>query len=397
MDIPLEFAMGTLRLSTGKYTTIEEIDRAVMELTRAVKSLKSAESQGRTFSTIEDIKLTHFTHGLGCACKLRPQDLEKVLSDMPTPVHPDILVGKETSDDAAVYKISPDLALVQTVDFFTPIVDDPYQFGAITVANSLSDIYAMGGEPLFALNIVAFPSKRLPLEVLRQILKGAEDKAAEAGLPILGGHSIEDNEPKYGLAVTGSIHPDRIWKNSSAKPGDYLVLTKPIGTGVLSTALKRGLLPEGVSGILFDLMSRLNKNASGILKKYDINAVTDVTGFGLLGHLCEITKASNVNAELWVGKVPVLDHVKEFLASNIIPGGTINNLDFVSEFIKAEPGISRIEKLMLADAQTSGGLLFSIPEEQIELTHKAFREKDEPFFVIGKITENGEGIIYLKN
>jgi len=397
MGLPVEIAMGTLRLSTGKFTTNEEIDQAVTELTSAVKSLMSETSHGTPDSSIEEIKLTHFTHGLGCACKLRPQDLERVLGDIPLPDHPDILVGKETSDDAAVYRISPDLALVQTVDFFTPVVDDPYQFGAITVANSLSDIYAMGAEPLFALNIVAFPSKRLPLEVLQQILKGAEDKAVEAGITILGGHSIEDNEPKYGLAVTGSIHPDKIWKNSDARPGDSIVITKPIGTGVLSTAMKRGLLSEEMTETLFDLMSRLNKNAAGILKSYDVHAVTDITGFGLLGHLYEVTKASKVNAELWTDKVPVLEHVKEFLASNIIPGGTINNLDFVSGSVEADSGISKFEKLMLADAQTSGGLLFSIAEDQIENLRIDFNKEEEAFFVIGKITEEGTGKIYLNS
>ncbi len=395
MGIPVETAMGTIRLSTGKQTTNEEIDDAIEELTSTIRSLKSSENLNFPSTAIKEIKLTHFTHGLGCACKLRPQDLEKVLKGMPVPDHPDVLVGQETSDDAAIFRISSDLAIVQTVDFFTPIVDDPYQFGAITVANALSDIYAMGGDPLFALNIVAFPSKRLPLEVLSQILKGAESKAAEAGLLILGGHTIEDNEPKYGMAVTGKIDPDKIWKNSTAKQGDYLVLTKPIGTGVLSTALKRGLLSSDRMLEMFELMSRLNRKSADIMKKFKVNAVTDVTGFGLLGHLHEITKASGVDAEIWVNSVPVLEGVKEMLASNVIPGGTVNNLDFVSDFIRPGHEVSQLEQLMLADAQTSGGLLFTVPPGEIEMLQQKFNEDGEPFFIIGKIQEKGDGLIYL--
>ena len=397
MGIPVEIAMGTIRLSTGKYTTSDEIDRAIDELASVIGSLRSTEEEPPSIDTVKEVKLTHFTHGLGCACKLRPQDLEKVLQGMPLPVHPDVLVGSESSDDAAIYRISPDIALVQTVDFFTPVVDDPYQFGAITVANALSDIYAMGGEPLFALNIVAFPSKRLPLETLRQILKGAEDKAAEAGLLILGGHTIEDNEPKYGLAVTGKIHPDKIWKNNTAQEGDLLVLTKSIGTGVLSTALKRGLLSDEQAQGLFEQMSRLNRKPADIMKNFPIHAVTDVTGFGLLGHLGEITKGSALDAELWVEDVPVLDEVKEMLASNIIPGGTINNLDFMQDFIKPSDGVSRIDQLMLADAQTSGGLLFAVAKEEIDLIQTEFEKEGENFFIIGKILGAGKGIINIKN
>lgn len=397
MGIPVEIAMGTIRLSTGKYTTSDEIDRAINELVNVIGSLRSSEQQPILVDTVKEVKLTHFTHGLGCACKLRPQDLEKVLQGMSHPVHQDVLVGSESSDDAAIYRISDDLALVQTVDFFTPVVDDPYQFGAITVANALSDIYAMGGEPLFALNIVAFPSKRLPLEILSQILKGAEAKAAEAGLLILGGHTIEDNEPKYGLAVTGKIHPDKIWKNNTAQEGDLLVLTKPIGTGVLSTALKRGLLSDEKTQELVEHMSRLNRKPADIMKNFAVHAVTDVTGFGLLGHLGEITKGSALDAELWVENVPVLGEVKEMLASNIIPGGTLNNLDFMMDFIKPADGVSRIDQLMLADAQTSGGLLFTAAKEEIELIQTEFEKEGENFFVIGRILGAGKGTINIKN
>ena len=396
MGIPVETAMGTLRLSTGKYTTSEEITRAVEELSAVIRNLQPGEPGIANRELFEDIKLTHYTHGLGCACKLRPQDLEKVMKGMPLSSHQNILVGPETSDDAAVYRISDELALVQSVDFFTPVVDDPYHFGAITVANALSDIYAMGAEPVFGLNIVAFPSKRLPLEILNRILEGAGDKAAEAGLLILGGHTIEDNEPKYGLAVTGTVHPDKIWRNSRARPGDYIVLTKAIGTGVYSTALKRGLLSPGKTEFLVQMMSRLNRNAATILKNFEVNAVTDVTGFGLLGHLLEITRGSGVDAELWVNEVPVFEGLKEMLASNIVPGGTINNLEFVSKNIRKDENISRTEQLMLADAQTSGGLLFTMPDSVIEKAGGKFRQEKEQFYVIGRIGEKGKGIIYLK-
>jgi cysteine desulfurase NifS/selenium donor protein len=397
MGIPVETAMGTIRLSTGKYTSLDEIESAVEELGNTVRSLSPSDNQPVERVNIGEIKLTHFTHGLGCACKLRPQDLETVLKDMPIPKHPNVLVGLESSDDAAIYKINDDTAIVQTVDFFTPVVDDPYHFGAITAANSLSDIYAMGGEPLFALNIVAFPSKRLPLETLSQILKGAQDKATEAGLLILGGHTIEDNEPKYGLAVTGKVHPDKIWKNNTAQAGDIVVLTKAIGTGFLSTALKRGLLSEDQTNILVEHMSRLNKGPADILKGFEVNAVTDVTGFGLLGHFHEITGGSGVDAEIWVNEVPVMDGVKNILASNIIPGGTINNLDFIRKHLILSPDISKNDQLILADAQTSGGLLFTIPEKEVEALREAFGKANENFFVVGKMRDKGRGSIYLLN
>jgi len=397
MGIPGDIAMGTIRLSTGKYTTFEEIDAAVEELSNAVLPMYAGGKTAGSIPGMNEIKLTHFTHGLGCACKLRPQDLETVLQGMPVPVHPDVLVGRGTSDDAAVYRISKDIALVQTVDFFTPVVDDPYQFGAITAANSLSDIYAMGAEPLFALNIVAFPSKRLPLEVLKQILKGAEDKAGEAGIMILGGHTIEDNEPKYGLAVTGKIHPDEIWTNNKAGKGDLIILTKSIGTGVLSTALKRGLLSDEEAVALYNQMSRLNRKSSEIMKNYPVSSVTDVTGFGLLGHLGEITRGSKVDALISVRDVPLMDRAKEFMAANIVPGGTKNNLDFVSSLLIPDDGITYTDRLMLADAQTSGGLLFTLPENEVGQMKQDFIKEGECFYVIGKILEEGKGLIYLSD
>ncbi|MCK4224688.1 MAG: selenide, water dikinase SelD, partial [candidate division Zixibacteria bacterium] len=232
MNIPASVAFETIRFSTGHANTEEEIDFAIDKITQAVARLSPGVETATTQEVnLKDIKLTHFTHGLGCACKLRPQALEKVLSSLPPVVDPNVIVGTTTSDDAAVYRLQDGMAVVQTVDFFTPVVDDPYDFGAIAAANSLSDIYAMGGRPIFALSIVGFPEKRLPLEVLQQILKGAHDKAKEAGISILGGHTVEDNEPKFGLVVTGIIDPDHVLTNDKAKPGDAIILTKPIGLG----------------------------------------------------------------------------------------------------------------------------------------------------------------------
>ena len=290
MRVPVEYAMGTIRFSVGRNTTKEEIGRALTEIRSVIQRLKPDENSLPLVADPGQIRLTQFTHGLGCACKLRPQLLEEVLKDMPVPKDRRILIGTETADDAAVYLISPDKAIVQTVDFFTPIVDDPYQFGAISAANSLSDIYAMGAQPLFALSIVGFPSNRLPVTVLKEILKGASDKAAEAGIAIIGGHTVDDTEPKFGLAVTGEVHPDKIWTNANAQEGDALVLTKPIGTGILTTALKQGLLKAEDAQQVILQMAELNKETSEAAKEFDIHACTDITGFGLLGHLLGMMK-----------------------------------------------------------------------------------------------------------
>jgi len=247
MHIPPEIAMGTIRFSTGRMTTEEDVKMASSEIIQVIKKLNSSACGENTRNEKDKIRLTQYTQGLGCACKLRPQLLEAVLAKMPISSDSRILVGTETGDDAAVFSINENLALVQTVDFFTPILDDPYQFGAVSAANSLSDIYAMGADPLFALNIVGFPSNRLPISVLEEILRGAHDKAAEAGIAIIGGHTVDDTEPKFGLAVTGSVDPKKILTNANAQPGDKLVLTKPIGTGIITTAIKQGMASEGDS------------------------------------------------------------------------------------------------------------------------------------------------------
>jgi selenium donor protein len=355
-------ALGSLRLSTGKNTTVKEIEDASGEIIKHVRLLAGeAEVFPEQEHNSMDIKLTRFTHGMGCACKISPAILEEVLRGMPVPVHPDILVGSATSDDAAVYRLDQNTAIVQTVDFFTPVVDDPKQFGAIAAANALSDIYAMGAKPLFALNIVAFPNHRLPLGVLKDILAGAEEVAGQAGIPILGGHTIEDNEPKFGMVVCGMVHPDKIWRNSTAKAGDKLLLTKPLGTGILSTALKRGLCSREQEHKLVNTMTTLNAAAAKALNQYPVSACTDVTGFGLLGHLLEMCTGSGLGAVINAGAVPVLEGVYDFASRDLIPGGTKNNLNYVAKQTVWGKGISQPMKYILADAQTSGGLLISVP------------------------------------
>ena len=395
MGVPLNYAMGTIRFSTGKPTTAAEIDRAVSIICKTLQRLSpTSVSISSEMTEASDIKLTHFTHGLGCACKLRPQALEKVLSLLPHTDDDNILVGTNTADDAAVYRLDEERALVQTVDFFTPIVDDPYQFGTIAAANSLSDIYAMGGKALFALNIVGFPSNRLPMSVLEQILKGAQDKAQEAGISIIGGHTVDDTEPKFGLSVCGLVHPEKVKTNASAKPGDVLILTKPIGTGILTTTLKRGILDKKSEITLIETMATLNDKAAKVMMHFRVNACTDVTGFGLLGHLKEMTCSSGVDAKINLENVPFLDSVEEHAASGFIPGGTENNLEYLKEWVHWSENISETSKLILCDAQTSGGLLISVHAEDSEkLLCDLKSEGVKDATIIGTMVAKGKGII----
>jgi len=396
MQVPSDLAMSTIRFSTGLLNDAAQINRAVEMITAAVKRLKPGLDSIQVPTDLTQIKLTHFTHGLGCACKLRPQNLEEILASLPVLSHPAVLVNSAHADDAAVYKINDDLALVQTVDFFTPIVDDPYHFGAIAAANSLSDIYAMGASPLFALNIVGFPEKRLPLSVLKEILKGAADKAAEAGIPILGGHTVEDSESKFGLAVTGQIHPNQVLTNAGAKVGDVLVLTKPIGLGILTTGLKKGLLSPPVTEKIIHIMSRLNQAAATALRSVPVNACTDITGFGLLGHLKEMTTASGVDAEIQASAVPIIPEALELVQMNIIPGGTYSNFEYVTPFVKWHQSIAQLTRLLLCDAQTSGGLLIATPAAYKNKLIEALNENGvQNSQVIGKIRASGKGFIHV--
>ena len=274
--------------------------------------------------------------------------------------------------------------IIQTVDFFTPVVDDPYQFGQIAAANALSDIYAMGGEPLFALNIVGFPINDLPKKVLTEILQGGADKADEAGIPIVGGHSVDDKEPKYGLVVTGEIQKDKIWKNSGARVGDALVLTKPLGTGIIATAIKKGKASLNSIELAIRSMATLNKNSAHGLLNYNVNAVTDVTGFGLLGHLKEMCENSGVSSEINFQDLEFLDSAIELAMSGIIPGGTKRNLKSVNEVVVFNKDLSKTEELLSADAQTSGGLLISMPIKDAKSYIEQMNGKPK---VIGYITD----------
>lgn len=278
--------------------------------------------------------------------------------------NPNLLVGLDTSDDAGVYQLTDEIALVQTVDFFTPIVDDPYMFGQIAAANSLSDIYAMGGKPLTALNIVGFPIKKLDKSILTEILRGAGDKVAESGATLVGGHSIDDQEPKFGLACTGIIHPQKVRTNVGAKPGDRLILTKPIGVGIQTTAIKRDLMQEEEIERVTEVMATLNKVAAEVMQEFDVHACTDITGFGLLGHASEMAKGSEVGFIIHKEKVPVLLRTRELAEQGSIPGGTKANHKWLSECVTYADSIDEIEQWILCDAITSGGLLISISEDQ---------------------------------
>jgi cysteine desulfurase len=394
MRVPVEWAMGTVRFSVGRGTTAKDVDRAIVVVAEAVRRLQPqmALPAPVLLGDEGEYKLTHYTHGLGCACKLRPQALEEVLARMPLPSDPAVLVGAETADDAAVYRLSDELALVQTVDFFTPIVDDAYWFGAISAANSLSDVYAMGGRPLFGLNIVGFPSNRLPMRVLEQILQGAFDKASEAGVDIIGGHTVDDTEPKFGLAVTGVVHPDRVLRNSTARPGDVLVLTKPLGTGIIATAIKRGLADEATARQAIELMASLNRAAAESMLEIGSHACTDVTGFGLLGHLREMALGSNVDVTIHATAIPTLGAAWALAGADIVPGGTLNNLAYVESHVTFAPDVSQVARLLLADAQTSGGLLISLPGERAEALLVALHARGvSEAAIIGEITGKGTG------
>lgn len=393
MKTPTEWAMGAIRFSVGKKTTSDEIDTAVEKICTTIQRLRGHEKPAIA-ALDEQIKLTHFTHGLGCACKLRPQALEDVLAKLPTPKDAGILVGAESADDAAIYQINDELAIVQSVDFFTPIVDDPYEFGAIAAANALSDIYAMGGKPLFALNIVGFPSSRLPLSVLDQILRGALDTAGDAGIVIIGGHTIDDTEPKFGLAVTGVLHPQKILKNIGAQPGDKLILTKPLGLGIIATAVKRGMADEETARYAIQLMRALNRNAADVLSKFTVHACTDVTGFGLLGHLHEMTRGSGVDALVYASKTPYIKNAAELAQAGAVPGGTKDNLDYLSDAVHFADTIQSVHRLLLADAQTSGGLLAAVAESEAEQCLVELQTASEyPVAVIGEIKQKGGGFI----
>ncbi|CAG7625821.1 Selenide, water dikinase [Paenibacillus solanacearum] len=348
-------------------------------------------------STSEKIKLTSYSTKGGCGCKIGPADLHQVIRTLPpAEPNPNLLVGLDTSDDAGVYKLTDELALVQTVDFFTPIVDDPYAFGQVAAANALSDIYAMGGKPLTVLNIVAFPIKKLDKSVLADILRGAGDKVKEAGATLVGGHSIDDNEPKFGLAVTGLVHPAKAKTNTGAKPGDKLILTKPIGVGILTTSIKKDALSEEEIARVTKVMTTLNKTAAEMMEPYDVHGCTDVTGFGLLGHAAELAKGSGVGVRVGQAQVPVLPRVRELAEAGFVPGGTKNNFAHLEGTVSFAPSIDQIDQWILCDAVTSGGLLISVAADKAEALLVDLRGAGVEAAIIGETVSDHPGEIRVE-
>ena len=343
----------------------------------------------------DKIKLTKLANCAGCGAKVGAGVLAKLLDWLKVRTDPNLLVGFDKSDDASVYKVSDDLALVQTVDFFPPIADDPYTFGAIAATNALSDVYAMGGEPKLALNIMAVPAS-LPKEAVHQILHGGYDKAYEAGAIITGGHSILDDEPKYGLAVTGFVHPDKVLTNSGAKDGDVLLLTKPLGIGILTTAAKADLVSEDTMAYAVRLMTTLNKSARDAMVKYRVHACTDVTGFALLGHACEMAQGSDVEIHLSVGDIDLIPEALDFARTGILPEGMYRNRSFAEAYVDA--GDTELAKQdMLYDPQTSGGLLIAVHPDDADALFEELRSSVPSAQRIGTVRAyTGGARIYLR-
>jgi selenide,water dikinase len=347
----------------------------------------------------QTVRLTAFSHGAGCACKLSPDDLATVLSlvrGFEPATDPNLLVGFDTADDAAVYRLRDDLAIVVTTDFFTPIVDDPYEWGRIAATNALSDVYAMGGTPVLALNLVAWPREGLPFELLAQVLDGGAAVARAAGCLIGGGHSIDDSEPKYGMAVVGIVDPARVVTNAGGRAGDRLVLTKPIGLGVISTAVKRDVASAANAASAIEVMTTLNADARDAALAVGVHAATDVTGFGLLGHLRELCVASGCGAAIDVAAVPLIDGVFELAAAGMIAGGTQRNHAFVAPSVDFG-ALDSTMQLLLADAQTSGGLLLAVARDRVDALVDELRTGGAlAAAVIGELTENEPGRIVVR-
>lgn len=322
--------------------------------------------------------------------------MASVLTVIPKVSHEKLIVGLETSDDAAVYKVSDDKAIILTLDFFTPVVDDPYTFGKIAAANSLSDIYAMGGEPTVAMNIVCFPQCE-DMAILREILRGGSDKVTESGAILVGGHTVDDMEPKYGLSVTGEVHPDKVRANSHVAVGDVLILTKPIGTGIINTAIKGEIADEQDYEEAVLVMEYLNKYPADALKKIDVNGVTDVTGFGLLGHVLEMAKGSGCSIEIDGESVPMLRNAREYANMGIIPAGMYKNLDYISPDVYVTEGVKQDILDVLYDPQTSGGLLISVPQQRAsELIEELRNCKALCYDIIGRAVEKKEKYVIVK-
>ncbi len=344
------------------------------------------------------VDLLQMVEAGGCSAKISPRQLEEFLKFLPLPVDPDILVGIDTHDDAGVYRVNDELALVFTTDFFPPVCSDPFEFGQIAAANSISDVYAMGGTPVIALNIMMFPSSKLPLDAYAEILKGGADIASEAGVRIIGGHTIDDFPPKYGLAVVGFIHPEKIITNAGAKPGDLLILTKPVGTGVILAGQRLNMTSEADAIMARKIMKTLNRSGAEVMKRFGIKGATDITGYGLAGHALKMARAGNVSLELNLSKVPFIGDTFRLVDEGCIPGASFRNLEFVENDSHLTINLNYNLKMIAMDAQTSGGLLMNVPQEISENVlselHKAGLAQSA---VIGKVTEKREKYLYLEN
>lgn len=324
----------------------------------------------------EIVRLTQTVKGAGCAAKLSPGDLSRALCGLELPVDSNLLVGLDKSDDAGVYKVSDDLALVQTIDFFPPMIDDPYSFGQIAAANALSDIYAMGGIPKTAMNIVAFPAKTMDISVLRTIIEGGLDKMREAGVVLVGGHTVEDSELKYGLSVTGYIHPDRILTKKNLQIGDCLILTKSVGTGIVATAIKAGLADQVLTDNVTRAMATLNRDAALVMDEFQVHACTDITGFGFLGHLAEMVVDSGCGVLINTVNVPVYPEALEWASMGLIPAAAYSNRKFSGSFVDFAPSVNLNFQDLLFDPQTSGGLLIAVARSDAERLVDALKAKN---------------------
>jgi selenide,water dikinase len=350
-------------------------------------------------STAQTPRLTSLSHGAGCACKLPMATLEALMASVGPGLGGgdggDLLVGAADGDDAAVLRLDAERALVLTTDFFTPIVDDPRDWGRIAAANALSDVYAMGGRPLIALNLTAWPAD-LPVELLAEVLRGGAELAGQAGCPVVGGHSVDDPEPKYGLAVVGLADPDRLLTIARARPGDRLVLTKPLGTGVVATAVKRGDPDPGVVAAAVAAMTTLNRDAAEAALAAGVVAATDVTGFGLLGHLHRMLRASGVAGEVDAARVPFLPGAAELAAAGFVSGGTRNNEAYLRDHVELEPGLPPVVATLLHDAQTSGGLLLSVPPDRLGALVADLRARGVEPALVGRVVAGRAGRLRVR-
>jgi selenide, water dikinase len=351
-------------------------------------------------SGVDGFRLTHYSHGAGCGCKISPKVLEQILkTNLVIPDNKNLLVGNSSKDDAAVYDLENGIALISTTDFFMPIVDDAFDFGRIAAANSISDVYAMGGTPLMAIAVLGWPVEKIPVELAQKVIDGARTICREAGIPLAGGHSIDSPEPIFGLAVTGIVEKRNLKKNNTAREGDLIFLTKPLGVGILSTAQKRGLLRDEHLQTMIDQLSALNKIGESLGKLKGVTAMTDVTGFGLLGHLVEMAEGSELSAEIYYDKIPAIDGIREYISQRISPDATSRNWNSYHEKIRFEKGMNVMEAfILLPDPQTNGGILFSVNENSKDEIVRLLRENGLANYTgpIGRFIKKGEKVIEVR-